>query len=999
MRLGEPWQEPTCKYVLFFNYFLLLCLSYPSTIRTSESPERDCCEPIYPFLTPNPSEFFTSKSPSDKDYPEPTLYPEYPPEIPDNIITLRNNIRKKQETEKNQNNKKQIKPLRTTTTSLVSRGPTTTTRTSTAITRIPTTTTKPPKKDPDKGIVFTVKPTSGSLNCLLARQLCSEDSACSQILEIIPKVCGIELVACSTVTVTKCQAAIRTLQGFPFFSPTCLCEDPHLDQKCNLFRRFLFYHPCGVVKTKEEDPYPIDALPTCTHAYNVCQHSKPCIHIFNDFQESCTMDSNSKCTMKSWNSCQSAWSKLHLSPMFGCICPNNFHQKVRCDEIFNAVNNNTCIDVRSFTNSIELIKFWSFWYSNRPYTTHRIALPETSPTTGVSFQTISHQHVEEGSLSTPVYSQENNPIYGPQDGSADSDIKVQQLQSTCHLALNSCEQNNICNRYLDKLKRSCDSTLTCDKNECMLAIQRFYKNIPRKFKLDVAFCLCKNTPNTDEHCLRAQAILHPTCAQTPTSEKQPACHEVTRACQSNTDCSKRLERYDQACSVDGPTRACAGPPNACRRAMINILGTELRTNCNCEGTADFRELYECIGWHRLLWVNPCVVEAQKNFHKFAESLDGSDHNMVSSSTIFDRTAIPYYTTVSYFNTPEFRATTSSPYSDFFDLDYQSTSGIITPTPMQPTSPPVYPTPPWPRRYTTRKTIYRVTTTTTTTTTLPPKFCLLERPGQPVKYIREGYKKRLYKFDDPECSELCECSEGEELLCKVLDCIKRDACNTGVAFYSHASPFYQAYRGQCLCYSGSFVCSKPPKEVELVLPRGVYLFMGFSSKDESILKKITGSGATDAIGAIQGLVSYHNVNSNKSECRMILQKHSVENLVLQAVMDEFEDNREKKNLTAEILHREKEECFEALEAISYKINNNDADMRSHVILSMIKVASAEADIPDLPVSNNANSSFLRGSGIKSSLVFSNIALVLFIHLINLQLLNPFLTQCIVFFSLS
>ncbi|QQP36919.1 Uncharacterized protein FKW44_022161, partial [Caligus rogercresseyi] len=53
-------------------------------------------------------------------------------------------------------------------------------------------------------------------------------------------------------------------------------------------------------------------------------------------------------------------------------------------------------------------------------------------------------------------------------------------------------------------------------------------------------------------------------------------------------------------------------------------------------------------------------------------------------------------------------------------------------------------------------------------------------------------------------------EGEELLCQVLDCIKRDACNTGVAFYSHASPFYQAYRGQCLCYSGSFVCSKPPK---------------------------------------------------------------------------------------------------------------------------------------------------------------------------------------------
>ena len=73
-----------------------------------------------------------------------------------------------------------------------------------------------------------------------------------------------------------------------------------------------------------------------------------------------------------------------------------------------------------------------------------------------------------------------------------------------------------------------------------------------------------------------------------------------------------------------------------------------------------------------------------------------------------------------------------------------------------------------------------------------------------------FSSQLYKFDDPECSELCECRVGEKLSCKVLDCIERDACKTGVAIYSHASPFYQAYRGQCLCYSGSFICSKPPK---------------------------------------------------------------------------------------------------------------------------------------------------------------------------------------------
>lgn len=58
------------------------------------------------------------------------------------------------------------------------------------------------------------------------------------------------LVACSTVTVTKCQAALRTLQAFPFFKPTCLCRPPQVDPECNTFRDFLFDHPCVFVLKK-----------------------------------------------------------------------------------------------------------------------------------------------------------------------------------------------------------------------------------------------------------------------------------------------------------------------------------------------------------------------------------------------------------------------------------------------------------------------------------------------------------------------------------------------------------------------------------------------------------------------------------------------------------------------------------------------------------------------------------------------------------------------------
>lgn len=57
-------------------------------------------------------------------------------------------------------------------------------------------------------------------------------------------------VACSTVTVTKCLAALKTLQAFPFFRPTCLCKEPGLDPECNNFQDFLFDHPCGLVRKK-----------------------------------------------------------------------------------------------------------------------------------------------------------------------------------------------------------------------------------------------------------------------------------------------------------------------------------------------------------------------------------------------------------------------------------------------------------------------------------------------------------------------------------------------------------------------------------------------------------------------------------------------------------------------------------------------------------------------------------------------------------------------------
>ena len=105
---------------------------------------------------------------------------------------------------------------------------------------------------------------------------------------------------------------------------------------------------------------------------------------------------------------------------------------------------------------------------------------------------------------------------------------------------------------------------------------------------------------------------------------------------------------------------------------------------------------------------------------------------------------------------------------------------------------------------------------------------------------------------------------------------------------------------------------------------------------------------------------------QSDCRINMVDRIGENYILKATMDEFDEFRMKKNMSDEMKYREKVthfllflrilriyfyflqvECFAALESIAHKINERDADMRSHIVLSMFKVAAAEANVPEPP----------------------------------------------------
>nr|CAD7196644.1 unnamed protein product [Timema douglasi] len=65
-------------------------------------------------------------------------------------------------------------------------------------------------------------------------------------------------------------------------------------------------------------------------------------------------------------------------------------------------------------------------------------------------------------------------------------------QSTCHLALDICNNNYSCRMSLQPVLHHCDQS-QCNREACMEALQNFYRNAELKWSLEIAFCLCSVT--------------------------------------------------------------------------------------------------------------------------------------------------------------------------------------------------------------------------------------------------------------------------------------------------------------------------------------------------------------------------------------------------------------------------------------------------------------------------------------------------------------------------
>ncbi|XP_037071201.1 uncharacterized protein LOC119092341 [Pollicipes pollicipes] len=758
-----------------------------------------------------------------------------------------------------------------------------------------------------------MKTTPPTINCKLARQLCEKDRACQSITSMIPRLCGQELVSCSTVTVTKCRAALRTLVAFQFFQPTCLCKEPRLDPECNKYRNLVFDHPCFSVKLKDKDPFPIHALPTCGYALGACLQRSKCSYMYENYVNACRFEGDT-CHMSNSSACADAWNQLKLTPVFGCICPN-LHEE-NCEKIFKTVHNNPCIlDGLGGANASRrrvdplLVAPLFNMSSERPQpssmerTLHGHHYEQGHSSIPGRHQTITHHHV------TGVTSVPGDDVF----------------QSSCHTALDNCLQDDRCSARLEPVLADCDET-ACSRHMCMQRLQQFYAQADSVLVMDAAFCVCRRSADGDGRCLRAMERLHPTCARQPESSAVPGCDSVAHRCQRRPDagCRLRLEQYEQACAVDALTQRCAGPTADCRRALLAVLGTQLHSRCACRGSSAAAQ-HSCQDWERLLWANPCVALSQREHHQLRW---GAIHGGAAVS----RTTSPPVEATSAHGDPR--------PNPGLRPDFRRPAAT-TPSSTAPPAPP---------------------TTTTRGATVgrrPQPYCTARKQGTVVDHIPVGSGIRYYVQDESpdkyrvqrDCSELCMCHGRHRLVCNVLDCVEKKSCQADLAVYPHGAARLLPFREGCICHHGDFVCMRPSAD-DYTLPFGVFLFLGYSKTDEDALfpythKRVKDHVAEELEHLLELTMTKRGMRLQDWPCSLSVKQHfqSSNNLIIQAKLDEVEKSYNQ-SINQRLLNREKAKCTKPLRDISFMVNTASQRFLSHPLLSVFKMADLEVTIPDM-----------------------------------------------------
>ncbi|CAL4092759.1 unnamed protein product, partial [Meganyctiphanes norvegica] len=209
------------------------------------------------------------------------------------------------------------------------------------------------------------------------------------------------------------------------------------------------------------------------------------------------------------------------------------------------------------------------------------------------------------------------------------------------------------------------------------------------------------------------------------------------------------------------------------------------------------------------------------------------------------------------------------------------------------------------------------------------------------------------YNESDCtSTFCHCREARnkfgalEADCTTLDCIPKTPCNGTTALFPHAAPAYLAGRGQCRCYSGTFICQRPDKNEDFSLGPGVYLFIGYSNKEVNVLRDHTSRTVLEALKEMEAMLRHHY----RFNCTLHNKFNKGDNLISQASL--IVENQDEYMPSSVRQKREKEECAGPLNMLVAKINDRDPEILSDVYLSMFITAEVQAYLPEAQTSSSS-----------------------------------------------
>ncbi|KAG7176265.1 hypothetical protein Hamer_G009043 [Homarus americanus] len=437
--------------------------------------------------------------------------------------------------------------------------------------------------------------------------------------------------------------------------------------------------------------------------------------------------------------------------------------------------------------------------------------------------------------------------------------------------------------------------------------------------LKIALCVCRNdSERSQARCMRGQRRLHPPCALMTDSMTDNQCHNLGRDCRSDRVCRYRLEHYELSCAADTMTGRCAGQHQECTKAMLSLLVESQLTYHLAQLGLDTEVLVSSFtddhhdhhDQHQGEWGRQGDHHDQ---HQGEWGRQGDHHDQHQHQG--EKDPAPQY--------PVGRGDNYHDDNGYDPVDDQKDANAK----------------------------------------------LMQVDGTRLQ------ARKLYKEGDQDCSELCYCERHNHTKCKVsvavplpsdcsitrplkhpdllppqvLECVENKPCETNFAVYNHNAPAYQAYRGECICYSGDFICQRPKPE-EFELPTGLFLLLGFSKTEEALLRNVTGGTAIEALAPLQEIFTTISANMGVSitspleECRLEVFQHTRDNLVLQVRHIDVSSSVVNNTYTLNMLQEERNRCDRPISKVVKMINYREPKIHHDVRLSLFVLAEVIDTVP-------------------------------------------------------